>query len=178
MEKKVLFGIVLLICLSIVGCVRQANNEAEGKKKEDNEGNQLLIENIVKEFGSKLKNVSLLAPKIVVENSMKDNYSNLVRKELIENWVKNPLEAPGRLTSSPWPDKIEVINIKEMTKYSYEVRGYIAETTSIDKQDNSITSTIPITIIVKNINNNWLIDNVNLGEYNNNQKYNYQVSHS
>ncbi|MDF2615930.1 MAG: copper amine oxidase domain protein [Sedimentibacter sp.] len=66
------------------------------------------VENIVRGFGSKLKMVSLLAPDDLLKESMNENYGKLVTKELIEKWIKNPSEAPGRAVSSPWPERIDI----------------------------------------------------------------------
>ncbi|HOQ09731.1 MAG TPA: copper amine oxidase N-terminal domain-containing protein, partial [Syntrophomonadaceae bacterium] len=72
----------------------------------DNE--QAVVSKLVADFGQRLKNVSLLAPDDVVTKSIKENYAEYVSPELLAQWQKDPANAPGRLTSSPWPERIDI----------------------------------------------------------------------
>ena len=92
-----------------------------------------MITNLVKDFGSNLKLVSLLAPKDTLEKEMKENYSEFVSEKLIEKWLSDPENAPGRLTSSPWPDRIEVEDIEKVSENEYKVEGKVIEVTSNEK---------------------------------------------
>jgi len=65
-------------------------------------------EAIVSEFGSRLKNVSLLAPEDELKREIEENYKDFVVPELLSAWIAEPASAPGRLVSSPWPEKIEI----------------------------------------------------------------------
>ena len=64
----------------------------------------------VEEFGTKLKNVSLLAIAMVAD-AMQAQYGPYVAPVLLSEWQSDPMVAPGQLTSSPWPEKIEVTGI-------------------------------------------------------------------
>lgn len=68
---------------------------------------------VVAAFGARLKNVSLLAPDAAEQ--IEAQYAGLVSDELIAAWQADPTQAPGRLTSSPWPDRIEVNAIEQVS---------------------------------------------------------------
>ena len=172
MKRALLVVLVLLLSVSLIGCLSQgaeAQSEKEGQQKEETQqGNELdekAVASLVEGFGSKLQTVSLLAPKDILEKSMQENYSDFVSQELLAKWINDPLNAPGRLTSSPWPDRIEILTIEKSAKYEYEVKGKIIEVTSTEKASGGIAAKRPITLIVRKINDRWLIDDVTLGAY-------------
>ncbi|MBZ4662899.1 MAG: hypothetical protein JG776_581 [Caloramator sp.] len=101
---------------------------------------------IVDGFGSKLKNVPLLAPKEIIIKYIKDNYSIYVIDRLLEKWIKEPKKAPGRLTSSPWPDRIEIKSINKIDKYTYKVTGEIIEITSSEIVLDGVAAKRPIVL--------------------------------
>lgn len=120
---------------------------------------------IVDGFGRKLKNVPLLAPKEILIKSIKDNYGIYVTDRLLEKWIKDPSKAPGRLTSSPWPDRIEIKSICKIDELTYKVKGEIIEITSNEVISDGVAIRRPIILIVRKINNYWLIDEVVLENY-------------
>ncbi|HEX6132468.1 MAG TPA: hypothetical protein VFZ24_00710 [Longimicrobiales bacterium] len=63
---------------------------------------------VVEHFGTRLRNVSLLAPDSVLEREMRASYEPLVELQLVRSWLSDPLQAPGRRVSSPWPQRIEI----------------------------------------------------------------------
>jgi beta-lactamase regulating signal transducer with metallopeptidase domain len=161
----ILMSIVLLIAV-ISGAVLLG--ACSGKTNQDVINEKEAIVSIVEGFGSKLQTVSLLDPKNVVEKSMQENYGNLVSQALIEEWISgisDPLSAPGRLTSSPWPDRIEILSIKKLSEDRYEVKGEIIEITSVEKVSGGVAAKRPVTLALKKIKNRWLIDDVTLGAY-------------
>lgn len=125
------------------------------------------IKKLVGSFGSKLQHVSLLAPKDILEKDMEEHYGDYVSKQLIEKWVKDPMNAPGRKVSSPWPERIDIISIDKVADVTYEVEGEIIEITSVEKKNGGFASKQAITLLVKKIDNRWLIDDVELGKYEN-----------
>jgi hypothetical protein len=122
------------------------------------------VENIVLSFGSKLKMVSLLAPDDLLKESMNENYGKLVTKELIEKWIKNPSEAPGRAVSSPWPERIDIESSQRVSDNKYKIKGFIIEVTSAEKTSGEIAAKREITLEVEKIDS-WIISNVVLGDY-------------
>ncbi|MCX7951353.1 MAG: hypothetical protein N2594_05315 [Clostridiales bacterium] len=116
-------------------------------------------------FGKKLKNVSLLASQEILIKSIKDNYSNYITQRLLKEWIKDPSKAPGRLTSSPWPDRIEIKTVTKTDKNTYKVEGEIIEITSAEVISKGVAARRSITLIVRKIDDCWLIDEVTLGNY-------------
>lgn len=87
------------------------------------------VRTFVEEFGTKLKNVSLLADRTMVADAMQAEYGPYVTPVLLSEWQNDPTTAPGRLTSSPWPERIEITS---MTKKGsdFEVQADIVEVTN------------------------------------------------
>lgn len=170
MKKILLYGTALTLAVSLMGCsVKEKNDAVLGESQNQieeqintEETEKEVIINLVKDFGNKLKLVSLLAPEDTLKKEMKENYSDLVSDKLIEKWISNPENAPGRLTSSPWPDRIEVKDVEKVSESEYKVEGKIIEITSDGKDENISRE---ITLNVRKIDEKWIIDEVVLSEY-------------
>ena len=132
---------------------------------ETDEQENLLIVNLVKSFGEKLKMVSLLAPEDMVKDSIKEYYGEFVSPELLEKWLNDPAKAPGRTISSPWPERIDIISAEKLSDTEYEVKGYIIEVTSVEMAEGGIAASRPAKFIIRNIDGKWLIDDIKLGDY-------------
>ncbi|KAB2329951.1 hypothetical protein F7731_21040 [Cytobacillus depressus] len=175
MKKTFTIASTLLLSMSLFGCSNTTNTspehpseQASEKPKEPQEAGQSdkkLVTNIVEEFGKKLQMVSLLAPKKELKKNMTEQYGGLVAKPLLEKWINNPEGAPGRQTSSPWPERIEILSVEKATDASYKVKGEIIEITSVEKEKGGFAAKQPIDLTVKKRNNDWLITDVTLGEY-------------
>lgn len=159
----------------------EKNDEVEDKediKDKDSEQGSIndedAIKDLVTQFGSKLQNVSLLANKKDIKKSMDENYRDFVTEELLSEWINEPMNAPGRLTSSPWPDRIEIIKIKKLKDNTYNVKGEIIEITSEEKDKNEAVSKRSIALILKKMDNRWLIDDVTLGSFENSNEIIYE----
>ena len=63
---------------------------------------------VVLRFGERLQRVSLLAPDSLLRASIRSEYGPFVSPALLKSWLARPTNAPGRLTSSPWPAGIEI----------------------------------------------------------------------
>ncbi len=161
MKKVLLILLVLLLGFLLLGC-GSAKAEQAPQVKEDNKET---VTKLVEEFGSKLQNVSLLAPEDVLRKAMEENYGQYVAQALLAEWQKNPQVAPGKLTSSPWPDRIEIESADKLTDTAYDVKGYIIELTSVEKEKGGYAARRPITLKVEKSEANWLITEVSLGEY-------------
>lgn len=181
MKKILLYGVALSLSISLIGCTALKNedsstgklqNQIEEQTPEDKLDKEEItidkqdkeeVTRVVEEFGGKLQSVSLLSPKEELEKSMKENYGGLVSEDLMNKWLNNPEDAPGRFVSSPWPDRIETENVEKISDTEYEVEGNIIEITS-SENDELVSRTITLT--VRKIDIVWLIDDVVLGEYN------------
>lgn len=162
--KKHLLIFILLLSVSLFGCTNGGNGtqlkkegQPEAKSSLTGESDQAAVKNLVEAFGGKLQAVSLQAPKDAVRKSMQENYGDFVFPALLAKWVSDPSIAPGRVTSSPWPDRIEIHSIKKLSEQAYEVKGEIIEITSVEKVKGGVAAKRPITLRVKK---SWLIDAV------------------
>ncbi len=91
------------------------------------------VDEFVKEFGSKLKNVSLTAPEAQAKEQIRNEYGKYVNPELLQYWMDNVRSAPGRYVSSPWPDRIEILEVRPgSTATSFTVIGQVVYMTSSD----------------------------------------------
>jgi hypothetical protein len=113
------------------------------------------VRGVVEGFGQKLKMVSLLSPSAAED--MKAQYSDYVSSALLEKWMGSPETAPGRMVSSPWPNRIEITSIKSTKLNDYSVTANVVEITSAEISKGGYTDKIPVQITVKKINEKWLI---------------------
>lgn len=165
--KKVFFIVfVLLLSISIFGCSSGANNSQDQEKtKQADAIDKQAVTNLVENFGNNLKLISLQAPKDTLKKNMQENYGKFVSPQLLAKWLDDPQNAPGRLVSSPWPDRIEIQSTKKTSDNTYEIKGEIIEITSTEQTSGGVAAKRPIACTVKKYETNWLIDAVTLGEY-------------
>lgn len=161
MIKVILIILAVIILIVGAGVGIYFCQELEIEKSRQTE--ETAVKSLVENFGRTLKNVSLLSP--VAVQDIEQNYKDYIAPILLERWKSDSLTALGRLTSSPWPDRIDIYSIKNLDSYSYEVKGYIMETTSVEETQGGIASQRPITLIIEKDNNSWFITKINLGEY-------------
>jgi beta-lactamase regulating signal transducer with metallopeptidase domain len=136
-----------------------AENEALRDLLKDEQDVRELVDN----FGRALKNVSLLAPTNDLLKSIEDNYAAYVSPEQLALWKGDPSSAPGRLTSSPWPDRIEIQSLQKDANGDYSVTGNIVELTSTEVDSGGAAATIPVTFKVSLYGSRWLITGWNAG---------------
>lgn len=120
---------------------------------------------LVQGFGEQLKMVSLLAPQDIIKENMEKYYGEYVVSKLMEEWTDDPVNAPGRFVSSPWPERIDVLTVDKLYEEEYEVTGNVVEITSVELEEGGIASKRPVTMNIKKYNGKWLIDAMILGEY-------------
>jgi hypothetical protein len=156
--KAILVSVGILLA---AGIAYYAYNASKGNYASPSESGGLVAE-VAEEFGSRLKNVSLLAPEKDVRQAIEENYKGLITPELLSSWEENPRTAPGRLVSSPWPEKIDVESVKETESGKYEIKGYVIETDSASQ--GSETSRRRIGLGMERRGSKWLIYSVMVGE--------------
>lgn len=165
--KKTIGIMLLAAAVSLFLFTACGKSAADNGDQQDAEEEKAAVTAMAEEFGSRLKNVSLLAPAEDLKESMEDSYGDLVAPDLIEAWLKDPENAPGRLVSSPWPDRIEVQSAEALQDGSYEVEGKIIEITSTEEESGGIAAQRPVTLhlIPGEVPGDWLIDEVAMGPY-------------
>jgi hypothetical protein len=110
---------------------------------------------IVEAFGKKLQAVSLLSPNVAEE--MTREYAEYVSPDLLRQWISDPALAPGRMVSSPWPDRIEVLSVSKISEGQYSVTGEIIEVTSSELASGGAANKIPVQVVVRWIDGRWWI---------------------
>ena len=160
MKKVLLILLIMAFSISLLGCsgkgIQVANSDEEDKKA---------VVSLVEEFGHKLQQVSLLASNADLQKSMNENYGGYVTPELLEKFLSDPGNAPGRLTSSPWPDRIEIASAEKTSEGLYKVEGTIVEITSSEQGTGNSAAKRPVTLEVKKAEGKWLISSVVMGDY-------------
>ena len=170
MRKILLFVLILLLGVSLVGCTNGSNVEPT---QNNDETDKATVANLVTDFGKRLQMVSLQAPTDTVKKSIQDNYGSLITPALLEKWQNDPQNAPRRMVSSPWPDRIEILTNEKISEGMYEVKGEIIEVTSAEQSSGGVAAKRPITLTINKVGNNWLIDNVIMGSYVDKQSITY-----
>lgn len=163
MKRYFLVIMMVILSISLFGCMNQVSNDTP---QETDESNNEAVRVLVEEFGKKLQAVSLLAPKDILNKSFVDNYGSFVALELLAKWQENPTTAPGRLTSSPWPERIEIQSVEKISGIKYEVNGEIIELVNAGEKQVEVAATQAITLVVEKADKKWLISDVKLGPYN------------
>lgn len=113
------------------------------------------IRELVENFGKRLQLVSLLAPNAAED--LQNQYAEFVSPALLETWMNDVSKAPGRMVSSPWPDRIEISALQRETPNSYVIDGFVIQITSTEIAGGDITNRISVHMIVKREQGRWRI---------------------
>jgi hypothetical protein len=109
---------------------------------------------VVESFGKRLQNVSLQSPNAA--QVIEEQYAEWAAPELLKIWMNDISRAPGRVTSSPWPDRIEITSIvREADKYV--VVGFVVEVTSIEVVNGGVAAKIPVRVVLEKREGRWFI---------------------
>ena len=132
------------------------------------------VTQIVIAFGNNMKNVSLLASADVVSKSLQDSYGEYVSPALLAQWQSDPENAPGRVSSSPWPERIEITSTEKLADSQYQVKGDIIAVTSVEMTQGGYAAKRPITLTVEKLDGRWLITARKQGAYDRSDSTVYQ----
>lgn len=171
MKRLLLVTLVAALSLALPGCAADENGappppaDRGAERPPSDAGAEAAVALVVDEFGRRLQTVPLLAPDDVVHRSLQENYGDLVAPALLAEWLLDPHSAPGRLTSSPWPDRIRIRSMAKREAGGYEVQGDIIEITSVEAAGGGVAAQRPITLVVEKVGQRWQITAVTLGPY-------------
>lgn len=101
---------------------------------------------IVVWFGRQLQNVSLLAADSIARRQIRESYGPFVTQELLDKWLAQPSAAPGRKTSSPWPDRIEIDSVAAGEANTCIVSGRVIYVTSVPSESGALRETVKIVL--------------------------------
>ncbi len=114
------------------------------------------VRRAVSYFGKILQGVPLAAPEEVLKTSIKENYKEVATPDVIMAWQNDPTRAPGRLSSSPWPDRIEINSMDRRGNF-YIVKGTVIEITSAELQTGGIAAAYPVSIALQKVDDRWMV---------------------
>lgn len=147
------FATMLLIIVSLAGCTTPLPIPTQTTTR--NLVEETEITNVVENFGKRLAMVSLQSP--LAPQDIKDQYSEFVSPALLQTWMSDKSKAPGRVVSSPWPDRIEITSLTKQAPDKYVVTGSVVEITSVEMVKGGAADKIPVQIVVQNAQGQWLI---------------------
>jgi hypothetical protein len=126
------------------------------------------IYQVVGEFGARLRDVDMSAPTqniLAVLNF--DIMKKLITDRLYQVFMQDTSRIPGRITSSPWPESIQIVSVRKLDDTSYTVNGSIILMTSNALAQGGNAGLLPITLTLKKTSlrpgkamSAWLIDDV------------------
>lgn len=117
----------LIVLLTAVVAAGAAYGYYQYQKEHSSNSDVAQVRITVSGFGDQLQQVPLIAPKDVLAFAMDKYYALYVHPDLLAKWKADPMSAPGRLTSSPWPDRIEVTDVHKNNDGTYTVDGNIVD---------------------------------------------------
>lgn len=166
MRRAYIWALMLVVGLALVGCgIRGVDVNSDATPRPTLESDEVVIGRLVSEFGGKLQLVSLQAPKEAAAKSIQENYGSYLSSPLLARWQSDPGQALGRMLSSPWPDRIEVLSTEKLSSDTYQVKGQIIELTSAEKLNGGVAAKRPLTLTVKKTDNRWQISSAETGDY-------------
>jgi hypothetical protein len=113
------------------------------------------VRTTVSEFGQQLQKVSLLAPN--AKTIIAQTYAPYVTPTLLTTWENDPSKAPGRETSSPWPDHIDIQSVTKTNETTYTVSGSLILMTSNEVEHGGNAGVVPVTLTLEKGTDGWKI---------------------
>ncbi len=164
MKSNTLIGCILLILLLIAGWFAYTHRPPATTSVSN--ADDMAVRAIVEAFGTKLQMVSLLAPMSDRKAAMDAAYASYVAPELLAQWYPEGAEALGRQASSPWPERIEIVEVRPEGA-AYVVEGNVIEVTSVEAGAQKAAAAIyPVTLTLeKRGTTQWLITKATKGAY-------------
>jgi hypothetical protein len=101
------------------------------------------------DFVSQLKNVPLTAETEDIRAAIERYYKPYVTEELLNQWLADPQSAPGRETSSPWPDRIFIKQVVPQGE-TYVINADVLYMTSVEEatSEEDASGVVVVTIFL------------------------------
>jgi beta-lactamase regulating signal transducer with metallopeptidase domain len=145
-RKGIIALCVVIIAVLVVGSiVTYGSNQPKPITAEEKTEITTLLNN----FADTFTKVVLIDPEDQVISEIKQYYSPYLTDNLLAKWEFDPSEALGRVTSSPWPDQIEIISMDKLDGQTVKVKGYILWVSSGGVGKLEIDDKVPAQFIVK-----------------------------
>lgn len=158
--KHILLIVALLMTVPFAACTPSAQPIATQIMEQtpttvNTAGEEAEVRDLVENFGKRLQMVSLLAPDAAQD--LQKQYSEFVSPALLETWMNDVSKAPGRMVSSPWPDRIEITTLERETPDKYVIDGFVVEMTSVEVVNGGAANKVPVHIVAGRDQGRWLI---------------------
>lgn len=62
------------------------------------------------------------------------------------------------MSSSPWPERIDIVSVEKLSDSKYVVNGNIIKMTSVEMTQGGIAGSKPVTLNIKKVEDKWLIN--------------------
>lgn len=158
-----ILGLLILIALSY--WYTKNTNESSPLSPTVSNSAETEVRKLVTAFGTKLQMVSLVAPTDARRATMMEHYSPYISPELIEAWAKDNAAALGRSTSSPWPERIDIVEVRR-TGDQFVVEGNIIEVMNEEAgTGKAVVAVLPVTLMLEERSGAWLIVGAMKGTY-------------
>ncbi|HYC34582.1 MAG TPA: hypothetical protein VEC13_02515 [Candidatus Paceibacterota bacterium] len=99
-----------------------------------------------------------------VKRQMQEHYAEFLTTDLLTSWQNNPSLALGRSVSSPWPDKIDVVEVTKVSDDTYKAEGNVIEVANTNSQIQPV-AVYPVTLLYRMENGEWKIFGLQKGAY-------------
>lgn len=119
-----------------------------------NSADEAQVRAFVAEFGTKFQLVPTTADKKIFQAAVEKEYGDFISSQLLEYWKQNPDRTPGKTASGFVPTRIEVTSVNADDAETYEVIGYVVETTGV-AADKPVEE--PMMAVVERQNGAWTI---------------------
>jgi hypothetical protein len=157
MSKITLPLLVLSLLLAACGGQPAATVAPQPTATGPNAGAEAEISALVEGFGARLQQVSLLAPD--ASDQILAQYAEFVAPDLLQAWAADPETAPGRVTSSPWPDHIEISTLIPQGD------GYLVDAVVVEMTSSAESGRYAVILTVEQVDGQWLITGYTQGDY-------------
>jgi hypothetical protein len=165
MEKRTLLksGVARMVAAAIVaGILLIGITSYFVTKRADVPADQAARQTVIA-FGTQMRMVSVLAPADSVAAAMDQYYAPYVSADLIAEWKTRGAAAPGRVTSSPYPARIDVTSVSMLADDSYAVEGTLVDAT---EAEGKVLATRSVNAVVrKEADGEWRIVSLEIAPY-------------
>lgn len=114
------------------------------------------VRGVVYGFGDELSQVRLFASVATTTADMDRHYSLYIHPDLLAKWKAQPLTAPGRRTSSAWPDHIDIRSVTLNENGTYTVEAMVVDRASSTPSTTPALET-PVVITLTQGPDGWQI---------------------
>jgi hypothetical protein len=151
--------VIIIVIAAIIFVGNRSKTEAPAESVPDTTVANIeeqQVRDAVNVFAAHLQNVSLTASADVLTTTIQKEYGPFVTPELLTHWIADPTSAPGRLTSSPWPDHIDITSVQKVGS-DYQVAGEVVLMTSNEVAHGGDAGRIPVQMTMTAIDGQWYV---------------------